>query len=346
MSRIYWKDAREFARVVSPHKIRNYYRLRRSFQHSRRSGVVAHEGMPMAISVEPTTHCNLRCPECPSGLRSFSRPTGMLEPDTYHALIDELSPHLLYLTMYFQGEPYLHPQCSAMIRYASDKRIYTITSTNAHYLSEESCESIIRSGLSRLILSVDGATQDSYEAYRVGGDLQKVKDGVERLVRAKKRLASNTPHLVLQTIAFESNESELAQIQELANSLGVDEWVVKTAQVYDEETGKLRLPTQQHLSRYDLESEKLQTLQAEEDSCWRMWHSSVMTWDGMVVPCCFDKDASYRLGQFPQESFGQIWHSIRYKKMREAVTKARGSIDICANCSEGCRVWLKPSEVF
>src|SRR5688500_334299 len=64
-------------------------------------------GYPVSISFEPTTSCNLRCPECPSGLRSFTRPSGMLENNFFKTTIDQLSNDLLYLVFYFQGEPYL-----------------------------------------------------------------------------------------------------------------------------------------------------------------------------------------------------------------------------------------------
>src|SRR5688572_13182954 len=119
-------------------------------------------GMPISISFEPTTSCNLRCPECPSGLRSFSRDTGMLEESFFQKTVEELYKDLFYLTFYFQGEPYLNPKFLDMVKYASAKNIYTATSTNAHYLSDENAKRTIESGLDRLIISIDGATQETY----------------------------------------------------------------------------------------------------------------------------------------------------------------------------------------
>ena len=75
--------------------------------------------LPFSLSIEPTTSCNLRCPECPSGLRSFTRPTGMLNKNLYEKIIDEMSSTLIYLNFYFQGEPYLHPSFLDMVNYAS-----------------------------------------------------------------------------------------------------------------------------------------------------------------------------------------------------------------------------------
>ena len=96
-------------------------------------------GSPVSISFEPTTSCNLRCPECPSGLRSFTRPSGMLEMNFFRNMIDQLAPELLYLTFYFQGEPYLNPDFLDMVEYAHSKKIYTATSTNAHYPGRRQC---------------------------------------------------------------------------------------------------------------------------------------------------------------------------------------------------------------
>src|SRR5579863_9757802 len=125
-------------------------------------------GLPISISFEPTTSCNLRCPECPSGLRQFTRDTGMLKDDFFKEVIDEFAPHLAYLTFYFQGEPYLNPTFLEMVKYASSKRIYTATSTNAHYLTPDVAKKTVESGLDRLIISIDGTTQETYSSYRIG----------------------------------------------------------------------------------------------------------------------------------------------------------------------------------
>ena len=77
-----------------------------SFRLSRLISKPIQWGMPISISFEPTTSCNLRCPECPSGLREFTRPTGMLQKDFFQETIDDIAPDLLYLIFYFQGEPY------------------------------------------------------------------------------------------------------------------------------------------------------------------------------------------------------------------------------------------------
>src|ERR1700741_3749573 len=125
------------SRSLTPFRAWNAMKVYAGYQYSKLTKSPSQWGLPVSVSIEPTTSCNLRCPECPSGLRSFSRPTGMLEKKFFEQMINELAPHLLWLTFYFQGEPYLNPEFLDMVQYASSKNIYTSTSTNAHYLDDD-----------------------------------------------------------------------------------------------------------------------------------------------------------------------------------------------------------------
>lgn len=295
---------------------------------------------PISMAIEPTTSCNLRCPECPSGLRSFTRPIGMLEPTFFKKTIDEIKSHLIYLTFYFQGEPYLNPNFLEMVKYASDKNIFTSTSTNAHYLTPEQAEKTVLSKLDRLIISIDGATQETYEQYRVGGSLEKVIQGTKNIIAAKQKLNSHTPHVVFQFLVVKPNEHELDDIQNLANELGVDEVVFKTAQVYDYQNGNPLIPDNETYSRYQKQKDGTYKIKNELlNQCWRMWSGCVVTWDGKVVPCCFDKDAKHQLGDLKTQTFNQLWKSKLYQSFRTSILKSRKEIDICQNCSEGTKVW-------
>ena len=156
-----------------------------------------------------------------------------------------MSPDLLYLVFYFQGEPYLNPDFLEMVKYASQKKIYTATSTNAHYLTDQNAKRTIESGLDRLIISIDGSTQEVYQQYRVGGNLEKVLEGAKNIVKWKKELKSKTPFIFFQFLVVKPNEHQLEDIQKLAKEVGVDEVRFKTAQVYDYEKDPNQLiPTQ------------------------------------------------------------------------------------------------------
>jgi len=311
-----------------------------SYHHSKLAGKSFHRGMPISISFEPTTSCNLRCPECPSGLRSFTRETGMLDPDFFKQTIDELYKDILYLTFYFQGEQFLHPKFAEMVKYAAEKKIYTATSTNAHFLNDETSKEIVESGLDRLIISIDGTTQETYEQYRIGGSLEKVLAGAGNVVKWKRHLKSKTPHLIFQFLVVRHNEHQVDELNELAKEIGVDEIAFKTAQVYGYEQGNDLIPLNEKYSRYKKNGNGTWSIKNKLlNHCWKMWHSCVITWDGKIVPCCFDKDASHVMGSLQQKSFSEIWNSKPYQNFRQSLLKSRSEIEICKNCTEGTKVW-------
>jgi radical SAM protein with 4Fe4S-binding SPASM domain len=333
-------DSLNLLSKLTPQRTWNGLQVLGSYYWSKYTGQARHSGMPVSISLEPTTSCNLRCPECPSGLRSFTRPTGMLAGDFYRQVIDELHPTLLYLTFYFQGEPYLHPDFLEMVRYASAKKIYTATSTNAHYLTDANARKTVESGLDRLIISIDGTTQETYQAYRVGGKLEKVLEGTRNIVKWKRELRSKTPYVVFQFLVVRPNEHQIAEVKQLARELGVDSVALKTAQIYDYQQGSPLIPSQEKYSRYRPEADGTYSIKNYLlNHCWRMWHSCVITWDGLVVPCCFDKDAHYRLGSLKEVSFRKVWRGRAYRQFRQSLLRSRSEIEMCKNCSEGTKVW-------
>jgi radical SAM protein with 4Fe4S-binding SPASM domain len=341
MPAINWHDSFNLLRRLTPRRAWNAGKVLSSYYISKITGKPVQWGYPISISFEPTTSCNLRCPECPSGLRAFTRPTGMLQNDFFRQTIDQMSKDLLYLVFYFQGEPYLNPGFLDMVKYASGKGIYTATSTNAHYLNDENARKTVESGLARLIISIDGTTQDVYQSYRVGGKLHKVLEGARNIVKWKKELKSNTPFVFFQFLVVKPNEHQIEDVKKLAEEVGVDEVRFKTAQVYDytNDPNKL-IPTIQKYSRYRKNQQgDMEFKNALHNHCWRLWHATVISWDGLVVPCCFDKDAQHTLGDLKGKSFKEIWHNDKYKRFREQVLLGRKNIDICANCSEGTRVW-------
>jgi radical SAM protein with 4Fe4S-binding SPASM domain len=297
-------------------------------------------GMPISLSIEPTTACNLGCPECPSGLKQFSRDTGNLKSENFNRWLDQLSPTLSYLNFYFQGEPFIHNDILQFISKASQAGIYTSTSTNAHFITEKRAAEIVQSGLDRILISIDGTTQEVYEQYRVHGSLQKVLDGAKHLVEARKNLNARTPHIIFQFLVVRPNEHQIEEAKQLANEYKVDEIRFKTAQVYDYENGNPLIPTIEKYSRYKrLSNGKFIVKSSLDNHCWRMWSGAVVTWDGKVVPCCFDKDATHEMGNLSKEDFKSIWKGKAYAMFRKQLLKGRKEIDICKNCSEGTKVW-------
>ncbi|NND77336.1 MAG: radical SAM protein [Flavobacteriales bacterium] len=312
-----------------------------SYHWSKWTGSTQHWGKPISVSIEPTTACNLGCPECPSGLKKFSRPTGKIDLGNFNKWTSQLKNYVSYITFYFQGEPYLNPGFLEMVTIASEKNIFTATSTNAHFLNDEKAKATVLSGLKKLIISVDGTTQEVYEQYRVNGSLEKVIKGTRNIVKWKKELRSKYPKVVFQFLVVKPNEHQIEDVKKLGEELGVDKVVFKSAQVYDYENGNSLIPETEKYSRYKKRSDGRYELKNKlADHCWRLWSSCVITWDGKVVPCCFDKDAKHQLGDLNKSDFDTIWNGAAYQAFRSKLLNSRKEIDICKNCSEGTKVWV------
>jgi radical SAM protein with 4Fe4S-binding SPASM domain len=317
------------------YRLINIIKLRYSFYYSILKKRSIHYGMPFSLSVEPTNVCNLHCPECPSGTKLLNRERGYMDFNLFKSIIDQLYRELIYLILYFQGEPYLNKNFFDFIKYAVDRNIYTTTSTNGHFFDSENVRQTVLSGLDSIIISIDGATQESYAGYRQGGQLQKVIEGTKNLVKIKKELNSKKPYIIVQFIVLSSNQNEIEDVRKLAAEIGADEFAIKTAQIYDFQNGHPLLPSVDKYSRYKKLNDGTYILKRKiKNYCWRMWSSSVITWDGNISPCCFDKDNKYNFGNINEIPFKKIWKGKNADVFRNKLLIDRKNIDICNNCTE------------
>lgn len=297
-------------------------------------------GFPISVSIEPISICNLKCTECPTGLNELTRFKGHIDFNLYKKTVDELSPFLMNLILYFQGEPFLNKEIFKLIEYsAKTKNVFTITSTNGHFLDKETSKQIIKSGLDKLIISVDGTTQEVYEKYRRSGNLETVFEGIKNIVAAKQELQSKTPFVVIQFLVFKFNEHQIPDIKKLSKEFEVDKLELKSAQIYDYKNDKDFIPSNHKYARYKkLEDGTYKIKSKLKNKCKRLWESSVITNTGEILPCCFDKDAKYSFGNINESNFKQINNNSNHLKFRELLLKNRKQIDICKNCTEGLKL--------
>ncbi|MCS7162535.1 MAG: SPASM domain-containing protein [Bacteroidia bacterium] len=295
---------------------------------------------PLFLSIEPTTACNLRCPLCLSGTRGFTRPKGTLDPELLAQLLQELHPYLWGVLFYFQGEPLLHPALPQLISYASRYRLLTSLSTNGHLLTEERCYQLILAGLTHIRISLDGMTPTSYAQYRRGGHLEEVLVGIARLLSLRQALRSLFPLVEVQFIVFRHNLAEIEAFRRWAKSHPIDRIRLKTAHLPELTPAAYAEWIPPEFSRYAPDATGHPRLRKPPPNrCWRLWRATEITWDGRVVPCCFDKDARYMFGQLGKRGFTSIWRGPQAEAFRRQVFQNRESIDICQNCTEGIRPW-------
>ncbi len=197
-------------------------------------------GKPFFISLEPSAICNLACPQCPTGTGDVKRSKNFLDLNTFKSIVDEIAKTTAILSMYHQGEPLMHKSFSAMVKYARNQKIYTLTSTNGQLLTEEVCGSLVEAGLDRIIISLDGTDQESYDKYRVGGDFEKVVSGIRLLCEARRSLRK--PYIIIQFLVFKHNRDQLSKVKDLARSWGADRVWIKSAQIEYPESADQWIP--------------------------------------------------------------------------------------------------------
>jgi radical SAM protein with 4Fe4S-binding SPASM domain len=292
---------------------------------------------PLFISVEPANYCNLKCPECPVGNGSSStyKKKMTMDMNLFADVINNLKDHLMYVTLYFQGEPTIHNQFCEMINYAHQSGIFTSTSTNAQFIDKELARKIVESGLDRLIISVDGTTQEVYEQYRVGGNLNQTLDAIQYIRFWKSKLSKKTPYLEMQFIVFKNNQHQINDMKQLAKQMKVDVLTIKSAQLYDFENGHKLLPTLKKYTRYKTLNNGQVVIKSKlKNRCWRMWSGSVVSASGKVLPCCFDKFEQHSYGNLSNDSFANIWQNQKATAFRQQIHLNRKQFDMCRNCTE------------
>lgn len=323
------------ANYLSFIKLVNFVRLLSSYVFSFFGFQTLQKMFPSFISIEASNFCNLHCPECPVGIQKTLKTDRVTFNLTlYRKLIDELKPTLQHIILYFQGEPFLHNQLAELINYAHLSKIYTSTSTNAQFLTDKIAKEIVLSGLDKLIISVDGTTQEAYQSYRVGGNLQKALTGIEDVIRWKNTLNSATPLIEIQFLVLKTNEHQIDDMRQLAKSLKVDRLTFKTAQLYDYENGNTLMTTKSKFSRYRKNSDgKYEIKNRQSNRCWRLWSGAVVNVKGDVLPCCFDKNSEFSFGNINSSSFYDCWHNKKASDFRARILQNRKQFEMCRNCT-------------
>ncbi len=312
----------------------NIFLLRLSFFISKLAKKVVVWGNPYSLSIEPVNFCNLHCPECPVGNGVSGNKKGEMSIEKYEKILEEQKRTLLYLILYFQGEPLLHKQFPALVKLAHERNIFTHTSTNAQLLTDEVARQLVVSGLDKLIVSIDGTTQEVYETYRVGGKLEKAVEGLKNIAEWKKRLHSKSPKVEVQFIVLKTNEHQLSEIKKAAKKWGADTIVLKTAQLYNYEHGHPLMPSPKY-ARYLQNADGTYRLKNKiKNRCWRQWSGAVVTADGQLLPCCFDKQAEHAFGSTENIPLSEIWRNKKAIMFRKQLLTNRKAVEMCRNCSE------------
>ncbi|MFZ2285509.1 MAG: radical SAM/SPASM domain-containing protein [Bacteroidales bacterium] len=337
----------------------------------RVTGYSVRPPLPPAVSVELSSRCNLACPECVNGAGLLQRKSEFISYSLAQKIATELRGHTISAWLSFQGEPMMHPRFFELAELFGDMN--PVISTNGHFLGEEACHRLASSRLTKIIISYDGVTPETYAIYRRGGDHASVTEGVRRLTAAVRDRGSALK-IELQFLIHRGNEHEASAAAEFASSLGVG-FRIKSMQVLDsgragewmpagigspkqimsgsklESQAGMKAPqtksgsnlelSVQGKSRYNMSDGDWKPSPTPSRGCLRMWTTAVITTDGDVVPCCYDKNAHHVMGNLNSKTLSEIWYSKQYRSFRDSVMKSRSLADICRNCPQGNRIFFK-----
>lgn len=316
-------DKLSFLSVLTFSRIWNYGTLLLSFRLSIITKKVRVWAGPYALHFETASICNLRCPECITGAGKSLRNRNLMPLKSIEQKLLKHKNQAFYCNLYFQGEPFLNPNIYSSIKKASHYNYYSVISTNGHFLTSENCERIIRSGLSKIIISLDGIDPASYSEYRIGGNFHLVVDGITLLSSTKKKMNSSKPLVVVQFLVNKNNENQLKQAREYIKNLGVDQLDFKSMQIYSDNGHEKFEPNNKKYNRY-----KNPAIPLVRRGCFRLWSDLIYTTDGVVVPCCYDKVPNFGM----DDDEGKIWKSDEFNNFRQMQLSGKKPPGICSNC--------------
>lgn len=300
-------------------------------------------GYPTFLVLEPTNICNFRCPLCPTGQnQKGGRSKGQMSLVNFRRIIDEIGPYLYSLRLENWGEPLLGKEIFDMVTYAKSKKISTSFNTNLSLLDEGSAEKLILAGLDHIKISLDGASKESYEKYRVGGDFKEVVNNIKLLTKKRADLNRKNPFIEVQFIVMRQNENEINQMKQLCIDLGVDGLFIQRLRpgmqeelfnpdAYCIEKYKEWLPVDSKYSLFDYEKK---VRKYKSKICNFLWTTTVINWDGSIVPCCSIYDEKYDFGNIFDDGFKNVWNGPQYRAARMLIGKGKAvSVDVvCKFC--------------
>lgn len=289
-------------------------------------------GLPVHLTVEPTNICNLRCPVCETGAGILGRPKGYMSLDSFKRILDKVGEQVNTLLFYYMGEPFLNKDAYSMIRYATDRGIYVSACTNGEILD---IDGLVKSNLSEISFQIGGLTQTTHEVYRVGGNLDKTIDNLRVAISLKKDGLISTK-IQVGFILMKHNEHEAEQAKKELKEMGADEVLIISPCVRTIEQGKQFMPTEDKYWIYDRETFDRGTLiprKVPHNRCWWIYYSTVVLWDGRIVPCCRDTHGNYVMGNLLEQNMNEIWNGEKYRSFRYAISVQQRKLPLCRLCS-------------
>lgn len=290
-------------------------------QYQKKSPVLA--SLPSYLWIEPTNHCNLRCIMCPTGAGKVSFERGFMDFGLYRNIIDDVHPYVSAVILAMSGESLLHPDFMDMVRYADERRVKVALNTNATLLDRGQALALLDSGVSYISFAFDGFTKAGYEAARRGADYEATLENILGFLRMKKDRRRRRPYTVLSMLDL---KIERPSAEEKKAFLSRFDGLVDDVQLREvSSSGCLFKETEEFAHK----------MFSRRIPCGRLWNTLSVAWNGDVVPCIYNMNHDYVVGNVRTESLAEIWNSAQLVALRKAMLEGR-ALDVsplCDNCT-------------
>lgn len=258
----------------------------------------------------------------------MTRKEGYISFDLFKKIIDETKGYSNWVWLHQFGDPLLHPEIDKLTRYARKNGVKTRLSTNPQTMTPKVIERLMHSDLDFLHIALDGVDDKTYKLIRgKNADYDKAINSIENLLKAKKR---HKKEMIVRMglIKMKETEKSIDKFLRLWKRKGIDEIEVKNFLTWDGSDPEImNLAEKAHLSNYFKSN--------RQRVCFKPWLHMVITWDGKVIPCCYDYDAKYILGDVNKQTLKEIWNSKRMQRFRkENLTNIYPQGHLCKTCRE------------
>lgn len=307
-------------KTLSLRKVFTWLKAQGSFILARYFNKVVPIAYTPFVSIEPSNRCMLKCPECVCGSQELTRNIGYLSLSNFKKIIDEIHKYTIVLNLYMQGEPYMNKDLGQMIAYAKEKKIFVSVSSNAQIMPTFKKEELPQ----HLIISADGATQETYEKYRVGGSLEKVKDFTKGLADFKLKHNTPLPYVELQFLENNYNKDETEATKQLFSG-SYNRFVKKKMQIIHPDTGT-------HFSTPNACCNRHINTNTNKASCYKMLSTTVITQDGYMIPCCMDKNAQFSYANIKESKIASANKNKETRDFQKLIISKKNKVSICQNC--------------
>ncbi len=287
-----------------------------------RQARVVSTGRPAHMKIELTNFCNLACPMCPHN--QMEREVGYMTPALFKRIIDLSAPELEFAYLHHLGESLFHGKIGELIKYGRSKGVAMGLSTNATYLDHRKGKVLLESGLDFLVISMDGASPDTYDRIRVGGDFATTVKNVRSFFDLKKQLPNHLT-VVVQMIVTAANHHEVKKFADLWTADGA-QVMIKQARDWAGQVKLVQIGKGGH-------KEEAPPEPINHTPCKMLWTELTVLWDGAVVPCVNVYERENVLGDLSTHTLDEVWNGDEMKRFRKAhLADDIGDIKVCATC--------------